>query len=243
MAGNKELKDLLDDLNNDIAHKNEQPKLSVQPHKQTVQSLPDGGGFLEAHRKMFIGVVVGLVALVGVYQIGVNSGKTDSRSIVKSSTANDEKQIQNVTKKIDAQIERAQANSKNNYMQVKPKQAPKKYSETMTDVSQAGDFLVSYFKNIDNKNYVAAWNQLSPEWRTHFTSIDTYSAMYKDTLSQDIEILEVTRVGNDRAVVRFKLTAVDRTDTGTKRQFFAGKWDIIKQDGKLYMDNPDVKKL
>lgn len=243
MADNKELKDLLNDLNDDIAHKNEQPNLSVQLQKQTVQNSLDSGGFLGAHRNMLVGAVVGLVVLFGVYQFGVSSGKTDNRSIAKSSIANDEKQIQDVTKKIDAQIERAQANSKNNYMQVKPKQAPKKYSGTMTEVSQAGDFLVSYFKNIDNKNYVAAWNQLSPEWRTHFTSIDTYSAMYKDTLSQDIEILDVTRVGNDRAVVHFKLTAVDRTDTGTKRQFFTGKWDIIKQDGKLYMDNPDVKKL
>lgn len=243
MADNKELKDLLNDLNDDIAHKNDQPNLSVQSQKQTVQSLADSGGFLGAHRNMLVGVVVGLVVLFGVYQFGVNSGKSDNRRVIQSSVATEEIIAQKAANKINAQVEKELANSKNNYMQVKPKPAPKKSSGTMTDVSQAGDFLVSYFKNIDNKNYVAAWNQLSPEWRTHFTSIDTYSAMYKDTLSQDIEILDVTRVGNDRAVVHFKLTAVDRTDTGTKRQFFAGKWDIIKQDGKLYMDNPDVKKL
>lgn len=237
MADDK-LKNLLDDLDNDMSNKEaEKDKLEVVNENLNNITTPTGNDFISQHKKHIIGGIAGLILLVGVYNLGASGNKNDvTKTPVKSNKVTTEVQKQTITNKIVDKVEQKKASQTKTITK-------RSYSGNITDIHQAGDFLVSYFKNIDDKNFQAAWRQLSPEWRTHFTSIDTYSAMYKDTIEQDVEILDVKFVNNNTAVVFFRLTATDRTSNGFKRQYFGGKWDIIKQDGRLYMDNPDVKKL
>lgn len=234
MADNN-LKNLLDELDDDIANKdNKNKKLVVSENNNKFSK----DGYIGEHKKQILSVIAGLVLLIGAYQLTtiatqrVDNKPTNSRTV--SNNVNNENVKQKELTNIKNDIENKS---------MKKSESKRSYSGEITDINKAGEFLVSYFRNIDNKHFQASWRQLSPNWRTHFTSIDTYSAMYKDTLSQNIEIVNVEYVNSNKAVVYFKLVAIDRTNSGTKKQFFAGKWDVIKQDGRLYMDNPDVKKL
>lgn len=73
---NDDLEKLLNDLDNDLSNKNEQSNLSVISKQESSQgAISSWIEFFETHRKIILGVAVGLVVLFGVYQFGVNNAQ------------------------------------------------------------------------------------------------------------------------------------------------------------------------
>lgn len=114
---NDDLEKLLNDLDNDLSNKNEQSNLSVIPKQESSQgAISSWIEFFETHRKIILGVAVGLVVLFGVYQLGAHNSKQEAdtsivrqaeRSESNKNLSNDKSTDNNSSSAASARAERA----------------------------------------------------------------------------------------------------------------------------------------
>lgn len=108
----------------------------------------------------------------------------------------------------------------------------------------AAMFLVNYFKDIDRKDFNSAWSKLHPNQRPKmFASVADFRDGYRTTYSQDVVVKYVEIITPRRARVFFELYAKDKENGRLVPHNFKGRWDVVQENGRYYMTNPNVSVL
>ena len=109
--------------------------------------------------------------------------------------------------------------------------------------SQARNLADDYIAALNRRDFQAAYSKYSKDWQSDF-AYETWRRGYDNTISQRITSGNVSNAGTNRATIEFVLESKDRTgSSGTITRRFQGTWDVIRENGKLVLDNPDVKVL
>lgn len=188
-------------------------------------------------------IVFLLVTLAGMgwyLLLGNSSEKNASGSQVSNTQTNNEinklkNQINAQQKQIDQQ--QKQLNSQN----INTTNNTNTYNLTK---SQAEAFLIGYFRDLDNRNYRSAWNRISYSWRSrNFGTFENYRDGYANTIGQSANATRVEYINSSCMRVYFNLYAKDNENGRIVHNSFTGYWDVILDNGRMYIDNPNVKRM
>lgn len=207
-------------------------------------------------KKKYIAIAVAVLIALGGLLIGNNSQpkpepKPKEDNVEVNEIKRKEEELQR--KEIELRLKEEQVQKQNEELAKKKEQLRKKDEELArvkrtygnnVDQRQAAAFLIGYFKDIDNKDFSKAWYKLHPSLRqSMFASFDGYKAGFNNTYSQDVKIRRVDLVSSNRAIVYFDLYAKDRENGRLVSNNFTGRWDIVKEGGNTFMDNPSVRRM
>ena len=104
--------------------------------------------------------------------------------------------------------------------------------------------LVNYINLLNNRRFQEAYNMFSNNWQSQI-SFNEYRSGYDNTVphSQGVWVNRIDVMPNGRARVYFDLRSVDRKNGKNIESKFRGHWDVITENGRLVLDNPEVRKV
>ncbi len=106
---------------------------------------------------------------------------------------------------------------------------------------EARGCVTGYINALNGRRFREAYNKLSTDWQGDF-QYETWVRGYDNTISQRIDSAEIDNANSDCVTVNFVLKSTDRNSSGgTINRTFQGTWDVIRENGKLVLDNPNVK--
>ena len=231
-------------------------RMLEEEHAKVEEQLRQVEDSRKNDKKKYIAIAVAVLIALGGLLIGNNSQpkpepKPKEDNVEVNEIKRKEEELQR--KEIELRLKEEQMKKQNEELTKKKEQLQKKDEELArvkriygnnVDQRQAAAFLIGYFKDIDNKDFSKAWYKLHPSLRqSMFASFDGYKAGFKNTYSQDVKIRRVDLVSSDRATVYFDLYAKDRENGRLVSNNFTGRWDIVKEGGNTFMDNPSVRRM
>lgn len=106
---------------------------------------------------------------------------------------------------------------------------------------EAKSCVAEYIGALNGRQFREAYNKLSKEWQSEF-EYETWVHGYDNTVSQRISSAGIANANSECVTINFVLRSKDRNGSGgTINRTFQGTWDVIRENGKLVLDNPNVK--
>lgn len=94
----------------------------------------------------------------------------------------------------------------------------------------------NYHQFITQRQYQAAYNCLTPSFQSAMGDCQSWSQGYATTVSSVPDNIQVQSNDGNRAVLSFRLKAVDRIGTTEKTQYFTGTCTLLKVNGQWLID-------
>lgn len=107
--------------------------------------------------------------------------------------------------------------------------------------AEAMERVRTFYYNLNQKYYDEAYSMFSQSWKNQ-VGFDGWVKGFATTVSQEANILNCDRSG-DVCRVYFQLRAVDNVDGQTVYSLFDGHWDVTRENGRVVLGNPEVRKL
>jgi hypothetical protein len=118
-----------------------------------------------------------------------------------------------------------------------PKPAP-------LDVAGAADYVRTFYADLGERRFRAAWPRLAPDLRARHGSFTAWERGFATTVSQSISDVFAAQVGPGTAKVTLTLTAVDRTECNVEvTRRFAVVWRLEQRDGKWRAAHAEAEAL
>jgi len=124
------------------------------------------------------------------------------------------------------------------------KTVPKATDTNNAELSKetAKKLVENFYREIEKKEYDKAYVKMSKGWQEEYP-YEKWKAGYATTTSNHAVIIGASLVSKDKIKVDFKLHAVDKRADGFQPSDFRGHVDVIVENGKLVMDNPNIWKV
>lgn len=94
----------------------------------------------------------------------------------------------------------------------------------------------NYHKLITKRDYLAAYNCLTPSFQSAMGDWQSWGQGYATTVSSVPDNIRVQSNDGNRAVLSFRLKAVDQIGTTRKTQYFTGTCTLLKINGQWLID-------
>ena len=114
-------------------------------------------------------------------------------------------------------------------------------SEMEVTSAEAMERVRTFYYNLNQKYYDEAYSLFSQSWKNQ-VGFDGWVKGFATTVSQEVNILNCDRSGGVCRVY-FQLRAVDNVDGQTVYSLFDGHWDVTRENGRIVLGNPEVRKL
>jgi hypothetical protein len=99
--------------------------------------------------------------------------------------------------------------------------------------SRVNHVIRSYYADLNDQRFDAAWNRLTPTVQVKFGGFDSWSSGYANTLSTRVTNLEVDGATAHRASADVSIRSTDRDACGDKvHQKFDGSWRLKRTAGR-----------
>lgn len=170
--------------------------------------------------KIFTGVAIVLVVIVGISIFLNKDVSTESKPIANQTTPQTD-----TTPKND-----------------KAKESPK-HPDEPTYVTQAEQAFVAYHQDITNQHYTSAYASMTPRMQEQIGSLQDYASGYISTLSSKVSNMQVQSANDEMVVLTYTLTARDRLGNGVKVQTFNGTVTLLKQNNSWKIDEMAATKI
>ena len=113
--------------------------------------------------------------------------------------------------------------------------------ETGVTAEEAVERVRTFYYNLNHKYYDEAYNMFAESWKSQ-VGFDGWAAGFATTVSQEVNVLSWDRSG-DVCRVFFQLRAVDNIDGKTVYSLFDGHWDVLRENGRAVLGNPEIRKM
>lgn len=114
-----------------------------------------------------------------------------------------------------------------NYISIR---IPEEWMITEVDEKNAKDVFITYHNYISNGKIRDAYNLLSDYWKEQIGTFDSYAPGYKNTISSQIDKLDIVSKDDGKIVFNYNLTARDKNPKGILVKKFVGTTTMVKVD-------------
>jgi S1-C subfamily serine protease len=104
------------------------------------------------------------------------------------------------------------------------------------------DAVRQFYALINSRNYQAAWNLLSPRYRSTL-DYDSWARGYQTTRSVTTPTVRTTSQSGSTASVELTVVSVDAEGAATVTKTFQGSWSVAVVENSWKLDNPSIRQV
>ena len=118
--------------------------------------------------------------------------------------------------------------------------APKAPKQVLVTREAASRLIQNFYSELNRKDYNTAYSKLSQAWQSDYP-FASWKEGYGTTVSQQVAVTRVETASEQLATVYYNLQAQDRKNGQLVNSRFQGHCDVIVENGRLVMANPEVQ--
>ena len=165
--------------------------------------------------------IIGAIILIIAF-IAMSNSCSSSQPTSKKHTTTNYSTTKPSSNTSTSQKQKAQNTTVNQY------QTPSVNANVNKPANTPADVFQQFHKAITDRQYMRAYNFLSPEMKQYVGNVEGWKNGYATTLSSVPTNISVISFNTNRTDLRFRLRAVDRVGTGMQTRYFNGTCTLIK---------------
>ena len=165
--------------------------------------------------------IIGAIILIIAF-IAMSNSCSSSQPTSKKHTTTNYSTTKPSSNTSTSQKQKAQNTTVNQY------QTPSVNANVNKPANTPADVFQQFHKAITDRQYMKAYNFLSPEMKQYVGNVEGWKNGYATTLSSVPTNISVISFNTNRTDLRFRLRAVDRVGTGMQTRYFNGTCTLIK---------------
>ncbi|WP_298703445.1 hypothetical protein [uncultured Veillonella sp.] len=111
------------------------------------------------------------------------------------------------------------------------------------DAEQAQRAFNQYHQYITARNYTAAYNQFTDQFKNQAGDVNAWASGFATTKESVVDSMNVVSQNNNQIVINFVLHATDYEGSGTVKRSFTGQATMVKVNNRWLIDSIEARQL